>query len=87
MHKSRKLKRLDEAYTRKRRAQRDYTAAEHRFEGCEPPSKFVAADCCADFNVVPGGWLYIHDGGDTIGLSPPGAYALYQLLDRAFGKD
>ncbi len=88
IHTSRKLRRFGQVQDCKSRALSDWHRAERRFEATEPVSAVVGEnDDKADFRISPSAWLYINEANTEIIVSPDGAYALYQLLDRAFGKD
>ena len=79
IHKSRKLKRFADAYADQSEANQVFRRAETRF--------YRSVDNFA-FRVDAQGWVYIsEDGGHSFVFLPKSAYALYQLLDRAFGKD
>ncbi len=97
IHKSRKLKRLHQAHRRAPRADADLARAKRRFLTWLPkgycggsfqePSEHAARRGCL-CQVDSDGWLDIKsDDKELLSLRAEGAYALYQLLERAFGKD
>ncbi len=97
IHRSRKLKTFDKAHIRKDRTDSNFAELTSRFRTYVPtsqcwgwhdtPSELVAEHGC-QFQVDSDGAIDARaDGITVLSLQPEGAYALYQLLDRAFGKD
>ena len=97
IHKSRKLTTFDKAHIRMDRADSNFTELKSRFRvyvptsqcwgWCDTPSELAAEHGC-QFQIDSDGAMDARANGVTlVSLQPEGAYALYQLLDRAFGKD
>lgn len=78
MHQSRKLKRFARVADASRAAHRVAAKAERRF--CIRAGR---VHCCVNSN----GYMITRCDDDQIDYLPEDAYALYLLLERAFGKE